>query len=385
MQRSFLGLRIPDGMQDLLPEELALLENLENKILEVFKQWSYQKVLTPTIEHAACVGPDIDREDQLYKFFDRKGQILALRPELTTPIARLVSTRLKGAVLPLRFCYSADVFRYSGIRHREFRQLGVELVGSSSPLADAEVIALAVEGMQRLGLKDFQLNLGHMGIFSALASEMALDDEFQSALENALARKDMVLVERLVNQSALSNEAREFILKLPHLHGREEILEKVLELSSNTSIREAVNSLRAVYNYLKEFGVQDFVALDLGILRGFSYYTGVIFEGYVPGIGFPVVEGGRYDHLYEEFGDPLAATGFAIHLGSILDQFNLQPDGVADVFVYGSDPVKVISYAKRLRAEGKRVEMALDKLTDEQVKEIVMKKNIKESILVDSN
>lgn len=376
MQRSALGLRLPEGMHDMLPEELVLQEQLEENILKLFKSWSYQKVVTPTLEYRACVEPDADKEDQLYKFFDRQGYALALRPEFTTPIARFVSTRLRGAELPLRLCYAADVYRNSSLRYREFRQVGVELIGSGSELADAEVIALAVEGMRSLGLEDFQFNLGHMGIFKGLIRATGLDEEVQGRLEDALARKDIVGVEGLVSQSGLAEDSRELLVRLPHLHGQEEVLNEVLSWSRSAEMREAVEGLRRIYRYLADFGVQEYVAIDLGILRRFSYYTGVIFEGYVPGIGIPVVEGGRYDALYEDFGYPLPATGFALHLGSIRGQFPLPSPPAADVLIYGSDPDKIIASCRVLRAQGERVEMAVTALTPAEAQELAEKKNI---------
>ncbi|MFA6809303.1 MAG: ATP phosphoribosyltransferase regulatory subunit, partial [Eubacteriales bacterium] len=144
MERSSLGLRLPDGLKDLLPRDLALLEDLENKAVKVFKDWSYDKVMTPALEYRACVEADSDREDNLYKLFDSEGRILALRPEFTTPITRMISSRKKSDMFPLRICYSGDVYRNSSDSYREFRQAGVELIGSESDMADAEILALAV-------------------------------------------------------------------------------------------------------------------------------------------------------------------------------------------------------------------------------------------------
>lgn len=376
MERTTLGLRIPIGMHDLLPGQLVLQESLEDKLLDLFTQWSYQKVLTPTMEFAACVQPEIDREDHLYKFFDKQGHVLALRPEFTTPIARLVSTRMRNAETPLRLCYGADVFRNSPTQFREFRQTGVELVGSGEEAADAEVIALAVKGMQELGLKDFQFNLGHMGIFTGLMSELGIPMELQTELEEGLARKDMVGIEGLISRSGLKGEIQDVLLKLPHLHGKQEILDEVLSWSSRKAIKDAVNGLRLVYDYLGDFGVQEFVALDLGILRGFSYYTGAIFEGYVQGVGFPVVEGGRYDGLYTDFGYPQPATGFAVNLGSLLNLFPQKESDSADILVFGNNMAQVIKRCQKRREEGKRVEMVLGALSLEEATLLADKKNI---------
>ena len=382
MLRTNFGLRIPEGMRDLLPEEIVVQERLEEEILALFRQWSYQKVLTPTLEFTACVQPDMEQDDSLYKFFDREGRVLALRPELTTAIARLVSTRMRGGNFPLRLCYGADVFRNTSVRHREFRQVGVELVGSNQELADAEVIALAVEAIAGLGLKNYQFNLGHMGIFSGLMLEAGVDEGIQAKLEEALARKDMVGVESWVRQSGLPTRVQELLLRLPHFHGGEEILNEVLDWSERPAIRDAVESLRKIYRYLKYFGVQENVSLDLGILRGFSYYTGAVFEGYVPGMGFPVVEGGRYDALYADFGVPLPATGFAIHLGNLLEQFPLSPTESADVLVYGSDAEQIIRQCQALRAKGKRVEMALGTIDGDVARKMAFLKHIPEILCV---
>ena len=378
MLRTNLGLRIPMGMRDLLPEEVVVQERLEEQILTLFRQWSYQKVLTPTLEFSACVQPDVEQDDSLYKFFDRNGHILTMRPELTIPIARLVSTRMRGGEFPLRLCYGADVYRNTTVRHREFRQVGVELVGSDQELADAEVIALAVEAIAGLGLKNYQFNLGHMGIFKGLMLEAGVEEGIQAKLEEALARKDMVGVESLVRQSGLPGRVQELLLHLPHFHGGEEILDEVLGWSERPAIRQAVESLRRIYRYLKDFGVQANVSLDLGILRGFSYYTGAVFEGYVPGMGFPVVEGGRYDALYADFGVPQPATGFAIHLGNLLEQFPLPAVEGADVLVYGADAEQIIRQCQVLRASGKRVEMALGTMAYEEAQLMARQKNIKE-------
>ncbi|HEY8911571.1 MAG TPA: ATP phosphoribosyltransferase regulatory subunit [Desulfosporosinus sp.] len=385
MLRTNLGQRIPEGMRDLLPEEIVIQERLEEEILTLFRQWSYQKVLTPTLEFTACVQQDVEQADSLYKFFDREGRILALRTELTTPIARLVSTRMRGANLPLRLCYGADVYRNAPVRHREFRQVGVELVGSDHELADAEVIALAVEAIAGLGLKNYQFNLGHMGIFAGLMLEAGIDEALQAKLEEALARKDMVGVESCVRQSGLPERVQELLLRLPHFHGGEEILDEVLNWSERPAIRKAVESLRRIYRYLKDFGVQENVSLDLGILRGFSYYTGAVFEGYVPGMGFPVVEGGRYDALYADFGASLPATGFAIHLGNLLEQFPLSIVEGADVLVYGSDDASIIRECQAMRAKGKRVEMALGTIDSEEAQKMALLKHIPELLHVDKS
>ncbi|NMA69683.1 MAG: ATP phosphoribosyltransferase regulatory subunit [Desulfitobacterium sp.] len=376
MKRTSLGLKTPGGMKDLLPEELMALEQGEEKILSLFQNWAYQKVLTPTLEYGACIQPLEEEENPFLKLFDRQGHVLILRPELTTPIARMVNTRMRSSVFPLRLCYGADVFRYSPSYGHEFRQLGVELIGSPSPVADAEVIALAVEALQEVGREDFQISLGHMGIFTGFMNELNLTKEFRGKYEEMLGRKDYVGIERLVRGENFESKVEETLLKFPHLHGKEEMLQEVLTLSEEPSIKNAVESLRQVYSYLQDFGVQEYVSLDLGILRGFSYYTGVVFEGYVPGVGFPVVEGGRYDALYEEFGDDHPATGFAINLKALVEQTPVSEVISADVLVYGDDLGKVIQEGQKLRQGGQRVEISLEPMTASEAEKLAEEKGI---------
>jgi ATP phosphoribosyltransferase regulatory subunit len=383
MERSSLGLKLPEGMRDLLPDELAWLEELEGKAIQVCKNWSYQKVATPGLEYRACVEPDANQDDHLYKFFDKNGQIIVLRPEFTTPIARMVAARQKSGQFPLRFCYSGDVYRNDSARYREFRQVGVELVGSGSDIADAEVIALAVEIMKKLEIRNFQLSLGHNGIFSGLAEEMNFSPKLRQELEDGIARKDMVRLESIISQSDIPDAAKELLLSMPHLTGKEDVLDKLQNWSHIQAIKRAIESLRTIYVYLKEFGIQDYVTLDLGILRGFSYYTGAIFEGYLPGIGIPVIEGGRYDSLYTDFGMNHPATGFAINLGLMLEQLTEFELESADILVYGQSPGAVVKRCRELRKGGKKVEMALGFLTDTDAKKLSSNRGIPQVEKVD--
>jgi len=383
LERSSLGQKLPEGMRDLLPLELTWLEEMENKAVNICGKWSYQKVATPGLEYRACVEPDANKDDDLYKFFDNNGRAVVLRPEFTTPIARMVAARQKAAVLPLRYCYSGDVFRNSSARYREFRQVGVELVGSGSDIADAEVIALAVEIFKALNISNFQLSLGHNGIFSGLAEEFDFESEFRKELEDGISRKDMVKLEGLISQSNLPESVKDLILSMPHLTGKEEEVFNLLQKWSHIeSIQKAVESLKNIFRYLNDFGVKDYVSLDLGILRGFSYYTGVIFEGYLPGIGIPVIEGGRYDTLYADFGLSHPATGFAVNLGYLLDRFTEVQIEKSDILVYGNSEGAVVRQCCQLRLEGKKVEMVLGSMTDVEAEKLAASRGISQIIKV---
>lgn len=362
-------MRIAEGMRDLLPEELAWLEQRESRVLSLFQAWSYRKVLTTGLEYGACVEPEMTRKGDLYKFFDREGLVLALRPEFTTPIARLVSSRLRHEDLPLRLCYSGDVYRNGVRRYHEFRQTGVELIGSENETADAEVIALAIEMMRCLDLRDFRISLGHIGVFSDLADELSLPSKLRKDLEDGLTHKDMVRMNALLSECSLPEKAGELLRLLPSLTGGAEVLNKLEEYECFASVRQAAGSLRRIYDYLMDFGVQEHVLVDLGILRGFAYYSGIIFEGYIPQMGFPVLEGGRYDRLYADFGLNTQATGFAFNLEALLALREPTQAADAEVLVYGDSPKKVIQRCQELRRTGQKVEMALGCLSADEAQQ----------------
>ncbi|HWJ03741.1 MAG TPA: ATP phosphoribosyltransferase regulatory subunit [Verrucomicrobiae bacterium] len=377
MKRNALGLQVPTGTADILPREQGFIRTLENKILDLFTSWAYEEVETPTFEYLAAINPTIEKTDSLYKFFDRDGAVLALRPEMTTPIARMIATRLRGNVFPLRICYSAEVFRYEKPpARREFRQAGVELVGSSSPLADAEVIALAVDTLRNSGVQDFQLNLGHIEIFRGLIEEMGLDELSCKTIEDCLARKDFVALELYLVEIGLSKQQIELIVGLPSFHGGDEVLERVGKLAKSPRTLAALDNLREVYEALKLHEVCQDVAIDLGILRGFDYYTGVVFEGYAPGLGFPVCEGGRYDGLLNKFGLDTPATGFAVNLERLVSILEVPEYRGANILVAGTSMKRVIVRAGELRAEGKRVETILVPTGESEAREYAALKGI---------
>jgi len=377
MKRHALGLQVPVGTADILPQDQAFVRTLERGILDLFRKWAYVEVNTPGLEYLAAINPQIEKADNLYKFFDREGSILALRPELTTPIARMVATRLRGNPLPLRLCYSAEVFRYQKPpARREFRQAGVELVGSSSPFADAEVISLAVDVLRGAGVSGFQINLGHIEVFRGLVSDLGLKSETAVVVEGCIARKDFVALESVLVEAGLGKEQTQLILSLPTFHGGEEVLERVEGLVKSPRTAAALDNLRQVYRAISLFGENGQVSIDLGVLRGFDYYTGVVFEGYAPGIGFPVCEGGRYDGLLGNFGFDCPATGFAVNLEYLVSVLQRPDDCGPEILVAGTEMGRVLARAKELRAEGIRVEIPLEPMDEERARKYANTKEI---------
>ncbi|KAB2952656.1 ATP phosphoribosyltransferase regulatory subunit [Heliorestis acidaminivorans] len=359
-------LPIPAGMRDFLPGEAQLRRVLENKWAQLYTSWSYEEVMTPTVEYLDVLTIDTGEEmaGRLFQFFDRKGHIMVLRPEMTTPIARLMASRLYKDTLPQRLFYGANVFRYDepqAGRQREIFQSGVELIGASSPLADAEVIALAVEALRQSGLEEFQISIGQIEVFNGIMDELPLSPEDKSKIRDLVAKKDFVSLEEFLQNHHLNLEQAELLLRLPTFHGGKEALEEASILAVNEKARQGLENLHQVYSALCLYGVEEYVAFDLGVLRGFDYYTGIVFEGYTVGLGFPICGGGRYDRLLSQVGYDCPATGFAIGLDRVLLALsrNQQPKTHTkpDVLLGGDDLVEIFAKAARLRARGFRVEV----------------------------
>ena len=363
-------LEIPYGMRDFLPEEAAQKRNIEAGLAGLFAVWGYDEVVTPTMEYldTLTMGNGGALEPHMFKFFDRKNRTLALRHEMTTPIARLVASRLADAKLPLKLSYVSSVFRYEEAqtgRQCEFNQAGVELVGSSGASADAEIIALAVEGMKRIGLTDFQICLGQVEFVGGIMAQAQLSDSQQEKMKGMLERHDLVGWKALVEQAELPQRSAEILQRIPLLHGKKELLASAYDFALNEQSRRALDNLAEIHRLLEAYGVAEYVSFDLSVIRDFGYYTGMVFEAYAPGLGFPLCGGGRYDRLFSDFGTASPATGFS--LGIERAMLALQRQGIAkpalqkDVYVSYAEGKRseAISTARKLRDEGKVAELAL--------------------------
>lgn len=311
------ALHTPRGARDILPQEAAQKAIVEERLASLFASWAYLPVDTPTLEYFDClsVGNGSDIESQTYRFLERDGSTLALRPEVTTPIARLVSTRLRDKARPLRLRYLSRVFRYDqpqAGRQREFTQAGVELLGASGSRADAEIVALAVEAMRACGLEDFRVDIGHAGFFGGILESAGIDPETQGVLRAALLNRDFVGLESLIGATGVSAAAADALLALTDLRGGQETLARGASLAPNPVSQAALTDLGEVFSLLEKHGVSDQVSIDLGLVKDYTYYTGLVFEGYTREVGFTLCTGGRYDGLLGRFGCDCPATGFAL-------------------------------------------------------------------------
>ncbi|MBO8137176.1 MAG: ATP phosphoribosyltransferase regulatory subunit [Desulfotomaculum sp.] len=386
--------RLPEGVRDLLPAETRRKRQLERGFAKLAESWGYHEVTTPTFEYFENLCSGEKDDDKLYKFLDRKGHIMALRPDLTRPIARLVATRMRGAPLPIRLYYLAHAFSYEEPlvrRQREFYQAGVEILGAGGPAADAEAVALAVESLHNTGLKDFRLSLGHVGIFNGLMAELELPEEQVKAIKKAVENKDFVHLGEQLAARDIAPECQRRITSLLSLRGGEEVLARASDILDSKEALQALDNLKQVYTALAGYGVQQYVTLDLGLLLGLDYYTGVIFEGYTLSLGFPVCGGGRYDRLLGHFGYDLPATGFAMNVDQLLSALEKQqgPAGEppVDVLVAWAEErlLDAVRKVKELRDGGLTVQLELAEREKPDILRYAEEKGISRVIYIDQN
>lgn len=354
---------LPRGVSDFLPDAAAKIGYIEGRIRRVFELWGFRRVITPKLEYedVLAIGMGDELKGRTYRFDDRQtGRLLAFPPDITPQIARIVATRLAGWPLPHRISYSGRVLRQTEMqagRSREIFQSGVELIGLDSPEADAEMVAMAVEAMQGLGFDDFKIDLGQVEFCRGVMAASGLAGRALQGLREAVARKDVSAVTKILAESNVSAESRREITALPRLFGGREVLEEADRVAGNSRSRAALENLRQVLEILDIHAVGEYLTIDLGETRGLDYHTGVTFEGFVTGLGEPVCGGGRYDNLTARYGFPAPATGFTFNVLNLLQALERRPELEAstarDFLLFNrGDRREALETARLLRARG---------------------------------
>jgi ATP phosphoribosyltransferase regulatory subunit len=309
---------IPPGTRDILPDEMRELRGLQATLIEVFERYGYGQVATPTLEYDEVLKRGEGRSGiGAYRFFDERGELLALRSDMTIPIARLVATRFADAEPPLRFGYVGNAYRVVRPQRgqvRQFMHAGIELIGSQAPEGTAEVLEVLSTALDAIGLNRAVLGLGDADLYRQLLTELGVEEEARRRILDRLAEHNLVGLEMEVDASeGLDAHGRETLLRLPGMRGGAEVLDEARELGG-AAVERAAGRLQATYDALVERGVAGRVQLDLGLLRDLGYYTGAIVEIYDPALGHILGGGGRYDDLLGRFGRPLPAAGFGLYL-----------------------------------------------------------------------
>jgi ATP phosphoribosyltransferase regulatory subunit len=309
--------KIPAGVQYFFDDEVKLRRYVERRAMEIFAGWSYDEIILPMFDYHDLFARGMGEEKaaRTYRFVDRDGALLALRPELTSLVARTVATRFLKRERPIRLCYSGEVFRYDEPTERaarEFHQLGVEHIGEPSVVADIEVLLVAAEVLTALGLEGFRIALSHVDFFNGVADFLKLDGATRAQLRELIDRRNSLALEEFLETRAshIEQPRRAGFSRLIQIAGKQEAIERARAILLNERSRAAVDHLAAIYSTLASLGLEENFDIDLGDAGGLEYYTGLTFKVYVPDLGVEIGSGGRYDNLIANFGKAEPAVGF---------------------------------------------------------------------------
>lgn len=313
--------RLPAGVQDVLPRECSILTELKLKLERKFSLAGFSPVLSAGLEYYETFSGKENAvpEERMFKMTDTDGKLLVLRPDTTLSIARIAATKLNSD--RARLSYFADKYDLEnggGLSSREIYQAGVECLGEEGAFSDAQCIAFAIECLKEAGLRDFIIDIGHVGYFKGLLEESGLSPFEAEDVRACINRKDTMNAERLLKKVGVSGDALNNILALPALFGGREVFSVAEALTHNHCARKAVEELKNIDRLLTQMGYEGYISYDLGMIKPLSYYSGILFSGLVKDLGAPVLSGGRYDNLADAFGKHMPAVGFAMGLKRIL-------------------------------------------------------------------
>lgn len=371
MQRIF---HTPEGVRDIYSQECSRKQKLQEKLHRVFHQYGFEDIETPTFEYFEVFSKEVGTipSRELYKFFDREGNTLVLRPDFTPSVSRACATYFNPEKEVVSLCYTGNTFiNNSSFRGRlkETTQMGVERMGDDSPEADAEILAMTVECLLATGLTEFQVSVGQVDYYKAIFAQTGMSQEEEEELRELISQKNYFGVEELVKSKKMDKSLAKVLSQLPQMFGSAEVLEKAKALTDNPQALKAVARLEEIYELLKVYGYEKYITFDFAMLSKYHYYTGIIFQAYTYGTGEPLIKGGRYNQLMKHFGKPAASIGFAIVVDNLLMALSRQklemedPDDVTVITYRKENRIQAIKEAKELRAQGKNVALRPEKVT----------------------
>ena len=319
----------PEGVRDIYGTEYAGKLYVEQKIHDTVTGYGYEDIQTPTFEYFDVFSREIGTTPsrELYKFFDKEGNTLVLRPDFTPSVARCAAKYYMEEKEALRFCYLGNTFTNTSNlqgKLKEVTQIGAELIGDDSVEADGEMISLVIEALKNTGLKQFQVSVGQVEYFKGICQEAGLDQETEEELREYISGKNYFAAQELLDRKAVPEPYNGTLLKAADLLGSIDSLKAARESVHNKRSQAAIERLEAIYRVLKLYGVEEYVSFDLGMLSKYHYYTGIIFKAYTYGVGAPIAKGGRYDTLLRQFGKDAPAIGFAMVADDVLEAVQYQ-------------------------------------------------------------
>lgn len=323
-------LHTPEGVRDIYNEECEKKLELQDRLHKALKRHGYHSIQTPTFEFFDIFGKEVGTipSSELYKFFDREGNTLVLRPDITPSIARSAAKYFMDEDMPIRLSYMGNTFinnhSYQG-RLKESTQLGAELIGDDTVDADAEMIAMAIDALKSSGLKDFQISVGHVEFFRGLMEAAGLSEEQEEVIRELIANKNFFGVEEEISDCSMNQNLKELFGMLGTIYDNASSFEEAKTYAADyPRVYKAIRRLEDLDAVLKVYDVDKYVTYEFGMLSSYHYYTGVIFAGYTYGSGEPIVKGGRYDKLLTYFGKDAASIGFAIVVDQLMAAISRQ-------------------------------------------------------------
>lgn len=361
-------LHTPEGVRDIYGREYAGKLKLEELIRGKIKSFGYQDIQTPSFEFFDVFSKEIGTtpSKELYKFFDKEGNTLALRPDFTPSMARCAAKYFMEETFPIRFCYLGNTFaNTSSLQGKlcEVTQMGAELIGDGSVEADAELIAMLIESLKSAGLTRFQVTVGQADYFRGLCEAAGLSKETELALRENVSGKNIFGVEDLLKEEHIGKDYRQAFLKITELFGSVEVLEQAEAFARNERSGGAVERLKQLYRLLEVYGAEQYISFDFGMLSKYHYYTGVTFRAYTYGVGDAIAKGGRYDNLLGKFGKDAPAVGFAVVIDDLMtamasQRIELPSEEKRALLVYDREVFrKAVARAGKLRENGVCVEL----------------------------
>ncbi|MBQ9592644.1 MAG: ATP phosphoribosyltransferase regulatory subunit [Lachnospiraceae bacterium] len=355
-------LHTPDGFRDLYGASCAAQSAVQSGMHKVMELYGFEETAPPAFEffNVFLQGASTVSTREMFRFFDRDGNTLVLRPDFTPGIARCAARYDAAEDLPLRLCYHGNTYvnteNYKG-RPKEIPQLGAELINDGSADADAEMIALLIDCLKQAGLTDFRLEIGHAEFLNGLLEEAGLDEARTRRLKDLIAQKNVSGVEALLADLPMDEGIRELLIDLPMIFGDLSEMKRQASRTKNARSVAALQSLTELHEILSSYGISEYLTYDLGLLSAHDYYTGIIFKAYTYGTGDALALGGRYDRLLSGFGKDAPSIGFAILLDPLMSALKSQDVSVPVpkrclILYRAAGRAAAVEYANRLRAEG---------------------------------
>lgn len=326
-------LHTPEGFRDIYGTEFLKRQIVNNKLYDTIKGYKYMSIDMPAIEYFDIFSSNIGTipSNELYKFFDKEGHTLVLRPDFTPSIARVAATYFADYNETLRFMYSGSTFVNSSDlqgKLKESTEVGCELIGDDCVDADYEIISIMIDCAKALNIEEFQISIGNVEFFKGLCEEFVFDEKTEMDLRDMISNKNYFGAKGILDETNIKDSIKDSILTISELYGSVDCLDRAALIATNERSGNAINRLKSLYELLKKDGKEKYISFDLGMLSKYNYYTGIVFRGYTYGTGDAIFKGGRYDNLLEKFGKEAPAVGFAANVDQLVQVMNRLESGL---------------------------------------------------------